>query len=131
MEFALGIAQAYGGHLGGPLVIWTALAVLALASVIFRLRNGKRASTQKVLALSSVLWMIHGVIIWYTTVQLVNFFLYTQLHNSKAEWKQQLIIMVDGCLRFAIASTVALLLATIFSILGALRNTEVKTEMQD
>ena len=131
MEFTLGIAQAYGGHVGGPLVIWTALTVLALGIVFFWLKRGKGLSARKILALSSALWMTHGVILWYTTIQLMSFFLYTELHISKGEWKQQLFIMVDGCVRFTLVSTVSLLLATIFSIFGALRNLHAKTDMQD
>jgi hypothetical protein len=112
------VANAYGGHVAGPIAAWTGLCVFFLTFVLFTIRSGQLGRVKQIVAGLCLSWVIHGLIIWYTVVELMGLFMITELHIGRAAWRHELFGMVDGCTRFALISTLSLVLATILSTFG-------------
>jgi hypothetical protein len=112
------IATAYGGTYGVPIAAWSGLCVLFLTFVLFTIRSGKLGRVKHIVAALCLSWVIHGLVIWYTVVGLMGLFMITELHIGRAAWRHELFGMVDGCTRFALISTLSLVLATILSAFG-------------
>jgi hypothetical protein len=123
----LGVARAWGGHLAGPIAIWAVLCFLLLVSILIQVKRRAVMSGAKTLGMLSAAWIVHAATLWYTTIQLLGFFLFSALHLSTTAWKQEIFLMVDGSLRFALLSTTSFLLATIFSLYGALQKQPEKS----
>jgi hypothetical protein len=107
--------------MAGPIAIWTGLCLALLLSVLFKVRSGQLPRTGTIVTVLCLSWIVHGIIIWYTVVRTLGFFLYTSLHISSAALKQEIFGMVDGTTRFALISTMSLILATILSSFGVRR----------
>lgn len=114
------VARAYGGGLAGPIAIWTFVALLFLGLATINFGFPKLSHRRLIVVIAST-WGIHGLIIWLTVVKLLGFFLFSALHFSTSEFKQEVYLMVNGCTKFALISTTALIIGTVISLLKALQ----------
>ena len=110
--------------MAGPLAIWTFVALLFLGFAAVNFGFQKLSQRRLIIIIAST-WSIHALIIWLTVVNQLSFFLFSSLHFSTSEFKQEVFLMVNGCTKFALISTVALIIGTVISLLKTLQKSPI------